>query len=199
MKNLEKGTQPKVTKIKVLEDGGTSTKLGIVNPNPFPRDGCHRADCLVCFHRDGIERGMKCYQGNVGYMSECTRCDGPCAYIGETSRTTYSRFREHLSNYRSAARAKLPALPQANGGEMQGRVKSFMWEHTRDFHEGQLGDEGGMGDYKARVVKKFSKCLPRQVNEDIRMQEFENKGGILLNSKQEYYTPKSVQTVFRQQ
>ena len=41
---------------------------------------------------------------------------------------------------------------------------------------------GGMGDFKASVVKKFSKCLPRQVNEDIRMQEFESKGGNLLNS-----------------
>ena len=74
-----------------------------------------------------------------------------------------------------------------------------MWEHTRDFHEGQVGEMGFMGDFKASVVEKFSKCLPRQVNEDIRMQEFESKGGNLLNSKQEYYTPKSVQTVFRQQ
>jgi hypothetical protein len=121
------------------------------------------------------------------------------AYIGETSRTSYTRFREHFSNFRSAARAKLPALPQANVGELQGRVKSFMWEHTRDFHEGQVGEMGGLGDFKASVVKKFSKCLPRQVNEDIRMQEFESKGDNLLNSKQEYYTPKSVQTVFRQQ
>ena len=80
-KNLEKGRQPKGTRTKLLEDGGTSIQLGTVNPNPFPRDGCHRADRLVCFHRDGTERGMKCYQGNVGYMSECTRCDGPFTYI----------------------------------------------------------------------------------------------------------------------
>ena len=50
-KNLEKGRQPKGTKIKVLEDGGISTQLGVVNPNPFPKDGCHRADCLVCSQR----------------------------------------------------------------------------------------------------------------------------------------------------
>ena len=55
------------------------------------------------------------------------------------------------------------------------------------------------GSNNNNVVKKFSKCLPRQLNEDIRMQEFESNGGTLLNSKQEYYTPKSVQPVFRQQ
>ena len=114
-------------------------------------------------------RGMEQIEGwNVGYQAECSRCEEPFAYIGETSRTSYTRFREHFSNYRSAARAKLPALPQANGGELQARVKSFMWEHTRDFHEGQVGEMGFMGDFKASVVEKFSKCLPRQVNEDIK-------------------------------
>jgi hypothetical protein len=58
---------------------------------------------------------------------------------------------------------------------------------------------GGFRDFKASVVKKFSKCLPRQVNEDIGMQEFKMKVCNLLNSKQEYYTPKIVQTVFWQQ
>ena len=62
------------------------------------------------------------------------------------------------------------------GGKFQGRVKSFMWKHTRDYHDGHVGVLGAMGDFKASVVKKFSKCLPRQVNEDIRMQEFESKG-----------------------
>ena len=98
----------------------------------FPKEGCDRTDCLVGFHRDGKERGMKCYLSNVGYEAECTRCEEPFPYIGETSRTSYTRFREHFNNYKSAARAKLPALPQANGGEFQGRVKSFMSEHTRD-------------------------------------------------------------------
>ena len=54
-----------------------------------------------------------------------------------------------------------------------------MWEHTRDFYEGKSGDMGGMGDYKVSVVKKFSKCLPRQVNEDVRMQEFESSGYLI--------------------
>ena len=61
------------------------------------------------------------------------------------------------------------------------------------------GSSGGMEDYKVKVIEKFQKCLYRQVDEDVRMQEFESNGGVLLNSKYEYYMPKSVQPVFRQQ
>ena len=32
-----------------------------------------------------------------------------------------------------------------------------MWEHTRNFHEGQVGEVGGMGDFKASVVIFFVK------------------------------------------
>ena len=74
-----------------------------------------------------------------------------------------------------------------------------MWEHTRDVHGGAVGPDSGVNDYKVRVAGKFDKCLQRQVDEDIRMQEFEANGATLLNSKHEYFTPKSVQAVFRQQ
>ena len=73
-----------------------------------------------------------------------------------------------------------------------------MWEHTRECHGGVLGDDGGMDDYKFRVAGRFRKCLQRQVDEDIRMQEYEKNGGIVLNLKREFYTPKSVQPEFRQ-
>ena len=74
-----------------------------------------------------------------------------------------------------------------------------MWEHTRDVHEGMVGAEGGIHDYTIEVTGTFTKCLPRQVDEDVRMQHHEEAGRVLLNSKHEYYTPKSVQTIFRQQ
>ena len=63
---------------------------------------------------------------------------------------------------------------------------------------GVLGDDGGIEDYKFRVAGRFWKCLQRQVDEDIRMQEYEKNGGIVLNLKREFYTPKSVQPEFRQ-
>ena len=36
-------------------------------------------------------------------------------------------------------------------------------EHTRDVHEGAVGESGGMLDYIVTVTGKFRKCLERQV------------------------------------
>ena len=71
-----------------------------------------------------------------------------------------------------------------------------MCEHVRECHGGVVGENGGIEDFKVKVSESFSKCLQRQVDEDIRMQEYETSGGQLLNSKYEYYTSKSVQTIF---
>ena len=73
-----------------------------------------------------------------------------------------------------------------------------MWEHIRDAHQGQVGEGGAQSDFKFTVKNKFTKCLQRQVDEDIRMKIRENEGFVLLNSKNEYYTPKSVELIFKQ-
>ena len=74
-----------------------------------------------------------------------------------------------------------------------------MWEHCRDYHDGVLGQRGGKGDYKFSVTGVFRKCLDRQVDEGLRILQCENQGGVVLNSKNEWFTPKVVETVFRQQ
>ena len=113
-------------------------------------------------------------------------------------------------NYRAAATAEIPAKDSSRTSVICGKprclqqnkckcdVKSWMWEHTREHHNGELGENDGLMDYRMRVTKKFGKCLNRQVHEDIRMQVFVSEGGTLLNSKNEYFTPKSVQAVFKQ-
>jgi hypothetical protein len=168
-RNLEQGRQPAGTKVKVLEDGGRGVRHGFVRSNQFPREKCQRVNCQLCFQQDG-KRSM-CEKENVGYEGECTRCPPRTnAYIGET-----------------------------NHDWIHKALGSWMWEHTRDSHAGIVGSSGGMKDYKVKVVDKFQKCLYRQVDEDVRMQEFEAGGGVLLNSKYEYFMSKSVQPVFRQQ
>ena len=177
--------------------------MGIVKSNPFPRDHCGRIDCLVCYQKDQNQAGLACDKSNVGYEGRCKRCTTtPFAYIGETSRTAYTRMKEHFGNYRAAATAQLPAQPQlvyqGVPGNREKPPKSWMWEHVREHHSGEVGDDEGKGDFEIKVAGVFKKCLQRQVDEDCRMQEFEGGGGVLLNSKNEYYTPKSIQTVFRQ-
>ena len=115
-------------------------------------------------------------------------------------------MKEHLANYSAASAAKLPPLPTVDGGvgggggaRKQPGPKSFMWEHCRDCHDGVVGDEGGMGDYMFKVSGVFKKCLDRQVDEGLRIIECEKEGGKVLNSKNEWFTPKIVEAVFRQQ
>ena len=55
-----------------------------------------------------------------------------------------------------------------------------MWEHTRDVNGGVVGPNGGVDEYRVSGWK---------VDEDVRMQQFEAEGGVLLNSKYEYYMP----------
>ena len=201
-RNLEKSRQPNGTSTKVIEDGGTSTRIGLVKSNQFPSDHCWREDCMMCFQKDGRTEQTRCSNRNIGYEGQCTRCPERFVYVGETSRTGYTRTREHLNDYRAAAAAKLPALPDpgpgTNGNERKRDVKSWMWEHTRDNHEGAVGEVRGMKDYKFKVTGIFRKCLQRQVNEGIQIQKCEAERDKLLNSKNEYFQPKTIQTLFRQ-
>ena len=57
---------------------------------------------------------------------------------------------------------------------------------------------GGMVDFKMKETGKFRKCLERQVSEWIQITMCENEGGTLLNSKNEYFTPKNVEPIFKQ-
>ena len=62
-----------------------------------------------------------------------------------------------------------------------------------------MGQMDGMKDYKFRVVRTFQKCLERQVEEGLRMGVRQSEGCVLLNTKCEWYTPKLVEMVFKQQ
>ena len=73
-----------------------------------------------------------------------------------------------------------------------------MWEHSGDWHGGVVGPNGGMEDYDFSVASVFKKCLDRQVEEGLRILECEGGGGVVLNSKNEWFTPKVIETVFRQ-
>ena len=63
---------------------------------------------------------------------------------------------------------------------------------------GVVGPDGGMCDYKVRVTGKFQKCLERQVTEGVQIGHCEMSGGILLNSRNEYFTPKNIEPIFKQ-
>jgi hypothetical protein len=207
-KNLARGRQPKGTKTKVVEDGGLCSKNVLTKSNQFPRDECGRNECVLCLQREVDKPSVLCVKRNVGYEGKCSRCPTKHAYIGESSRTAYTRIKEHLTDYRAASAARLPPLDNDSGGGGRGGygvgirkkdVKSWMWEHSRDCHGGGIGENGGIADYEFKVTAVFKKCLDRQIDEGLRITAFESLGGVLLNSQNEFFTPKIVLPVFRQQ
>ena len=104
--------------------------------------------------------------------------------------------------YRAASAARIPALSTDSGGggvngKEKQKVKSWIWEHTHDMHAGLVGDDGGIQDFNFKVAGTFRKCLQRQVDENVRIQNCESGVGHLLNSKREYFSSKSVIPYFK--
>ena len=68
-----------------------------------------------------------------------------------------------------------------------------MWHHTKAEHGGIIGDEGGIMDYRFKILYTFWKNLSRQVEEGIRQtdQELAEEQGTLIamNSKIDFIKP----------
>ena len=62
-----------------------------------------------------------------------------------------------------------------------------------------MGQHEGIEDYKFSVSSVFRKCLERQVDEGLLILQCENGGVVMLNSKNEWFTPRVIETVFMQQ
>ena len=98
---------------------------------------------MLCFQKDG-EKPTTCQVNGIGYQGQCSRCPDITMYVGESSKTGYTRMKQHFMNYKTASENKLPALPEENERE----PKSWMWEHVREMHDGVVGVNEGMGDFE---------------------------------------------------
>ena len=65
---------------------------------------------------------------------------------------------EHMGDYKAAASARLPAQPNflppgVSGFHKKKKIKSCMWEHTRDFHGGVVGVEDGTMTIRSNLLE----------------------------------------------
>ena len=86
-------------------------------------------------------------------------------YIGESSRTLYTRAQQHLNDYRVAS-AKGPGHTQ--GPRDEEAPSSWMWEHSLEEHGGPQNLET---DYPFQVLASYRDPLTRQVAEATRIQK----------------------------
>ena len=138
---------------------------GISRNNPFPRDKCTRTDCLY------LEGNCKehCYREGIIYEATCLRCkeldqeEGMPTlpdqiYIGETSRTLMTRYRNHLRDYKKA--------PQTLNQEPDLEGSSWMMDHSIQKHG---GPGNYLTDFSFKPVSEHRDPLTRQIEESVRI------------------------------
>ena len=155
-------------KPKIIEQGGTSLKSILCNPSP-KEDNCEDPECHMC-SSDG-NQGLACRttsRGGIGYQIQCMECSRngkTSVYHGETSRTLYTRMKEHMRQTTSSiSETKQPLL-----------------KHKMIFHPGREVE------FNIRKTGSFREPLSRQINEGVRINNSPSDPGLLMNSKAEYH------------
>mgnify|MGYP003328639593 CR=1 FL=1 len=120
-----------------------------------------------------------CRKEGTCYKIECSLCDQneegtKSWYIGETSRSTQERLKEHMWLFSN----------KKEGDPSKNEASSVLWIHSRDEHGGRMREE----DWQSSILSTLTKALNRQITEAVLISE---KGGggrtvRLLNSKQEF-------------
>jgi hypothetical protein len=142
-------------KIKVVEQSGMTLKRELQRSDPFRDKTCGREQCMVC------QNGGKgnCNAIGVTYELICGSCEHK--YIGETSRTAYTRGKEHLRS-----------LKRKEEG-------SVMWRHTGEEHGSDVPD------FTMNVTGVFGDdAMLRQVTEAVLISRTQSSK--LINNKNEW-------------
>ena len=103
------------------------------------------------------------------YRAVCERCKSvqtimEQAYEGETSRTLYTRYKQHYADYIKAAR-----LHKNRGGNSE-LTSSWMWDHTLVDHAGEVGSDPHQ-DYHFHLVSNHRESMTRQITEALRIEK----------------------------
>ena len=190
---MEQG--PKRTSVKVVERPGAAIHQGLARNNPFPRQHCHREDCP--YAKAGSLCKEKCLSVGLVYKATCMKCEAAqeedqilpedrvhSVYIGESSRTLYVRYKEHMKDYIKAARDGIIRTEEEM--EDEDTKSSWMWDHSTLCHGARgLQDVKPDLDYKFEVFRGHRDPLSRQVDEALRIIQAREYGTLSLGSGQD--------------
>ena len=178
-KVLEEHRGPKGTTVKVVEKPGNMIMTDLRSNKKFTRTDCGREKCPLriagksCFD--------KCYQEGIIYVSYCNLCNEKgttSAYIGESSRTLFTRSRQHFEDYRREVR---------NQGNLETEIqenlpKSWIKEHMREKHHGESEDNPEKL-VSFEVISSHPDPFTRQTVEAVQIQEALTSKTITLGKK----------------
>ena len=139
----------------MVEKAGVEIKKLLQRSDPFKSRKCEREDCPVC--REG-GRGP-CDRQSVTYEIKCAECGD--IYIGETSRSAYTRGKEHMMSL------------------VKREERSVLWKHCKEKHNSRTQK------FEMNVTGSYSNdAMLRQISEGGRIDKVPE--GSLMNSKSEW-------------
>ena len=128
-KVLESTEGPKGTKVKIVEKPGLKVTAMVQSTKNFKRLSCGRLKCPL---KDS-EHGCRdtCFMESVVYMGQCNLCvNTKSIYIGETSRTIYTRANQHLRDFE---KCKNRIDVEIRADEMS----SWILDHVKEKHSSE--------------------------------------------------------------
>ena len=161
-KVLESTEGPKGTKVKIVEKPGLKVTAMVQSTKNFKRLSCGRLKCPL---KDS-EHGCRdtCFMESVIYMGQCNLCvNTKSIYIGETSRTIYTRANQHLNDF---VRSK-------NRGDVDPRadeMSSWIMDHVREKHSNEH-DSNNRDIISFSVLSNHRDPFTRQTVEAVRIQQ----------------------------
>ena len=169
---------PRGTSVKVVERPGQSIMSQVSSGKLFTRESCGRDTCPIrqsnkhCFD--------SCYKEGVVYLSFCKLCESSeraSVYIGETSRTIFTRAGQHHRDYR-----RIKKRAENVAAVMEGTQSSWILDHVRTMHEGEdIPDSEQIVDF--RLLSDHQDPFTRQTVEAVWIQEALDKGQLQLGRK----------------
>lgn len=149
-------------KAKIVEQGGIPLKSLLCTSAPKEDDTCGKTDCKVCGSETTKSSDCKkISKGGIGYEIKCKTCENDSKvslYHGETTRTLYTRAKEHFD-------------PEED---------TPVTKHSMAFHPGEDPN------FDVRITGRFKDPLTRQINEGVRINNSKSNPGYLMNSKAEF-------------
>jgi hypothetical protein len=157
--------------VRVVETAGVSLRQQLVRTDLSAGDPCPQADCQLCA-TDPTTGGLRHHRSGAVYTGSCKICpaeqgdDFTAVYTGESGYSAYTRLQDHSK----AIRRK--------------EEDNAFAKHLAGHHPEREGEEG---HFSFKVERTFSKPMPRQVFEAVRINSCQ--ADIVLNSRSEWEQP----------
>ena len=184
---------PRGTSVKVEEKPGDGVFSRMAPKHPFNRWSCERDECPIKISGRGCNE--RCTKEGIIYKATCNLCmdinkELRYEYIGETSRTLYTRAGQHIRVYNSTVRST-GNNPSQDADETDDTLSSWILDHKLKCHP-DLNIIDPLKDFTWGVVKNHRDPLTRVTEEAVRIQQALSGTSrpFSLNRKGEYFAAK---------